>query len=146
MFLESSYTHCAILIYQWHLPFLVHSVQCVFPILHILFIKTLQNPTLFDASSLFHLKTCSDYRTPLAMANLSNVSSKSSKSISSWQLLFSVNLTPHNALFIAHSVSLKITILCFFRTPCLAPIQHRHPHTTLTNSFFIFNESHSPHS
>ena len=52
--------------------------------------------------------------TPLALVSLHKVSTKPSLFISSWLLLFSINVTPHIALFIAFSV-LKIAISFFFK-------------------------------
>ena len=141
----------ATLFCQWHLSFLVQSVQYVvllafslsFLVAHILF-QPLKNQTLFSTHRYYlsskHVRTVALHLAwpvhPLCFLP--------SKFISFWLLLLSINLTPHIALIT--NFSFLNFHLILLQAPSFAPAQHCRPYTALINPFIctksFFRQSH----
>ena len=117
-FLKICKHHHATSFCQWYLPFSIQSGQYVLPLFstpfsfwsptpssrHFKIKRSSQNVTIIPSQNIPY------HRNPLALACPFKVSIKLSKLISSWLLLFSINLTPHIALMIAFSDHLKIAV------------------------------------
>ena len=96
---------------------LLHAIfGCSRPLLPTAF----NSKALLKTSSICLLITCLYYHTPRLGHFIQNIF-KTQKFISSWLLLFSINLTPHNALIIALSVLLTTAISFSIRHHILLP-------------------------